>query len=130
MRCLLYACYGNPTQGPPHGNGHGPGGKPAPALELLQVVKDMHEGVLDHIFHERLIQRTAGLDTRGKSPTQERSQVRNRLGLDRSARLQVAYPAGILAWSPHRYPASSPAYSGPHSRMDAASKPGSRTVRL
>jgi hypothetical protein len=90
----------------------------------------MHESVLDHIFHKRLIHITAGLDTRGKDPTQERSQVRQGLGLDRSARLQVAYPAGILAWSLHRYPASSPASSGAHSRMDTASKPGSRTVRL
>jgi hypothetical protein len=66
----------------------------------------MHQGLLDDIFHERLIQRTAGLETRGESPEQEPSQVRNRRVLDKSARPQVTYPDGILAWSTHGYPTS------------------------
>ena len=80
----------------------------------------MHQSLLDHIFHERLIQSTAGLETRGESPEQEPSQVRNGLGLNRSARPQVTYPDGILSWSTHRHPASSQAYAGPHSSMDAS----------
>jgi hypothetical protein len=49
----------------------------------------MHQGLLDDIFHERLIQSTAGLETLGEAPEQDPSQVRKRLGLDRSARPQV-----------------------------------------
>jgi hypothetical protein len=33
----------------------------------------MHQGLLDHIFHERLIRITAGLETLGESPEQEPS---------------------------------------------------------
>ena len=80
----------------------------------------MHQGLLDHIFQERLIRVTAGLETLGESPEQEPSQVRQGLGLDRSARPQVTYPAGILSWRTHRHPASSQAHSGPHSSMDAS----------
>jgi hypothetical protein len=67
----------------------------------------MHQSLLDHIFYERLIRITTGLKTLGESPEQEPSQVRKGLGLDRSARLQVMYPARILSWSTHRHPASS-----------------------
>src|SRR5262245_28197956 len=90
----------------------------------------MHQGLLDHIFHERLIRLTAGLDTLGESPKQKPSQVRNRLGLDRSARPQVTYPAGIFAWRTHRHPISSQAYSGPHSNMDASLETGPAMKRV
>jgi len=43
----------------------------------------MPQDLLDHIFQERLINITAGLETLGESPEQEPSQVRKDLGLDR-----------------------------------------------
>ena len=88
------------------------------------MVQDMHQSLLDHIFHERLIRSTASLETLGESPEQESSQVRKGLGLDRPARPQVTYPDGILAWSMHWHPISSQAYSGPHSSMDASLETG------
>jgi hypothetical protein len=84
----------------------------------------MHQGLLDHIFHERLIQSTAGLETLGEASEQEPSQVCNGLGLDRSTRPQVTYPDGILAWSTHRHLTSSQAYSGLHFSMDTSLETG------
>jgi hypothetical protein len=80
----------------------------------------MYQGLLDHIFHERLIRVTAGLETPGESPEQEPSQVRKGLGLDRSARPQITYPARILSWRTHRHPASSQAHSVPYSSTDVS----------
>jgi hypothetical protein len=68
----------------------------------------MHQGLLDHIFHERLIRVTAGLETRGESPEQAPSQVRQGLGLDRSARrsrIQLAFSRGArIGIPPHHKP--------------------------
>ena len=86
----------------------------------------MHQSLLDHIFHERLIRISVSLETLGEPPEQELSQVRKGLGLDRSARPQVMYPARILTWGTHRHLAFSQAHSGLHSSMDASLETGLR----